>query len=114
MKKEDFPSEVKTDIESGFILTGDRGLQRFKKVANGHYEFKTGYEGYYKSVDGNKFEVGLSEAEVKFSDLTDEEVRNSISAYYDSIEDLKEECDGDQEDFEFLVCECYYEQFIEE
>ncbi|MFD3303760.1 hypothetical protein [Alteromonas macleodii] len=114
MKKEDFPSEVIKDLENGFILTGDRGLQRFKKLANGHYEFKTGYEGYYKSVDGNKFEVGLSEGDVKFSNLTEDEIKSSISGYYDSIEELKQECDGVQEDFEFLVCECYYEQFVEE
>lgn len=105
--------EVQKDLDNGFILTGDAGEQRYKKVASGHYEFKTGYSNYCVSVDGHEFPIGETSGTVIFYDLSDDEKENAISAYYDSLENLKEECSHDEESFKFLVCECYYETELE-
>lgn len=110
---EQLPNEVQQDIDNGFQLTGDHGFQRSKKVGETTYEFKTGHINYHTIVDGNELYAGESNGTVDFSELSDEQIESAISGYYDSVEALREICSGDEESFQFLVCECHYEQELE-
>lgn len=74
------------------------------------YEFKEKERNYTGGDDGNPVLLETDEfiqMEIDLDDYTDEQIENHISAYYNSVEKIKEEYGAS---WEWIVAECIFEQ----
>lgn len=108
------PSIPKATNPSDWTCTDPDNFQYGRKVSDGVYQFK-------EWIGGAKLGTSISdtvkecfyepenweEDTIVLADFTDEEIRNHISAYYDSLEALKEIYENDSE---WIIAECIFEQ----
>lgn len=109
---------MKKDIQAGWTLTDPDNHQYGKKILDGHYRFKeldwyyfgmsniSDIEDVYLEDNWNNSDLWI-EIDVVLSHYTDEEIRKVVSAYYGSLEELKEVYG---ESSEWIIAECIFEQ----
>lgn len=91
------------DFEEDNWKCTDPDLQQYgRKVSEGVYEFKELARGLDDYEEGEYVELTI-----KMVDYNAIEIEQHISAYYSSIEEIKETYD---DDWEFIVAECIFEQ----
>lgn len=78
------------------------------KIGDGHYRFKE-FDRFNMDPDSLEFNnpEAWVELDIILSHYTDEQIANHISAYYDSLKQLKEIYG---EDSEWVIAECIFEQ----
>lgn len=86
-----------------WVCTDLDNQQYGRKINNGHYEFK---ELNRNTSDYEKLDEWI-EGEVVLSNYTDSQIQNHLSAYYDSIQEVK---DTYGDNWEWIVAECIFEQ----
>lgn len=82
-------------IKDGWTCTDPDNNQWGKKIKDGHYQFMEERNGEWFDLD------------IVLKHYEPEEVENYVSAYYKSVEEVKE-IYGD--DAEWIIAECVFEQ----
>lgn len=91
-----------------WVCTDPDNNQWGMKIGDGHYRFKE-FDRFNFDPDSLDFDDpdNWVELDIILSDYTDEQIANHISAYYDSMYQLKEYYG---EDSEWIIAECIFEQ----
>lgn len=89
-------------IKPNWICTDSDNEQYGRKIANGVYEFKEKNRGLSEYEPEEFIEISIFLAQ-----YSEEKINSHISAYYDSIDQIKRFY-GD--DWEWIVAECIFEQ----
>jgi hypothetical protein len=108
------PHIPKADNPNDWTCTDPDNHQYGRKISDGVYQFK-------EWIGGGKLDEPVEktikecfdkpenweENTITLSDYTEEEIRNHISAYYDSLEALREIYENDSD---WIIAECIFEQ----
>lgn len=112
MNKQDIPEVDHTKLE--WICTDPDNFQYGRKVSDGVFQFKEWIgggkldEAVEKTVKECFNESGSWEEDtIVLANFNEQEIREHISGYYNSLEDLKKIC-GDDSDW--IIAECIFEQ----
>lgn len=99
---------------NGWTCTDPDNHQYGRKISNGVYEFKEWIGG---GVIGESIKETIErefdndshweQSIIKVSDYTPGQIRDYVSGYYNSLEDLKTICG---KDWEWIVAECIFER----
>lgn len=101
-------------LHFGWVCTDPDNKQYCKKASEGHYHGKKLADGHYLFKELNpkykldpENECKWIEEDIILKAFTDDQINNHISAYYSSIDQIKELYG---EDWELVVAECIFEQ----
>jgi hypothetical protein len=89
-------------MKNNWICTDPDNKQYGRKIAEGIYEFKERNPFHEFNDEGEEIEITIN-----LSHYSEEEIENHISAYYSSLNELKEIYG---EDSEWIIAECIFEQ----
>lgn len=88
--------------QTSWVCTDPDNNQYGRKLHDGHYEFKE--KNHFHDINDEGEWITI---DILLPMYTEEQIEKHISAYYDSLNHLKEQC-GD--DWEWIVAECIFEQ----
>lgn len=108
------PHIPKVKNPNDWTCTDPDNFQYGRKLSDGVYQFK-------EWIGGSKLDVPIGETvkdcfdnpshweedTIVLVDFTEEEIRNYVSAYYDSLEALREIYENDSD---WIIAECIFEQ----
>jgi hypothetical protein len=87
--------------QDNWICTDPYNKQYGRKIADGKYEFRERNRFHKINDEGREIEITIN-----LSDYSEKEIENHISAYYSSLDELKEIYG---EDSEWIIAECIFE-----
>jgi hypothetical protein len=110
------PSDIQEDINNGFILTDiDDRYQRCQKVGETTFLYRSGTADQNflceLTLDEREKIENIVEESINVSELSNDNISEALSGYYDSEEALVEECG--RESANMLIAECYFESEID-
>jgi hypothetical protein len=113
---DNLPADVKTDLNNGFIMTDiDDRYQRCQKVNDTTFLYRSGTEDQdflsRLTLDEREKIENTVEENIDISDLSDSDIMEALSGYYDSEDTLVEECGRERANM--LIAECYFEHAID-
>ncbi len=110
------PKDVQHDLDNGFVLSDiDDRFQRYLKINDHTFNYRSGTNDQdflctLEISDREKLEEVISQ-EIDVESLSDGEIQDAISGYYESTDAMFDEFDA--ETTYLLIAECYFESEVD-